>query len=49
MKSLPLLIVGGIVLAAGNVSGAFATFPFAGFVVGGLGSLVLRFALHGGD
>ena len=44
-----LLVVGGIVVAAGNVTGAFPTFPFAGFLVGGLGSLILRFALHGGE
>ncbi len=44
-----LFVVGGIVVAAGNVTGAFPTFPFAGFLVSGLGSLILGLSLRGGD
>lgn len=44
-----VLIVGGMVLVIGNLSGAFPTFPFAGFLVSGLGSLILSAAQDGGD
>lgn len=44
-----LLFVGGIALAIGNMSGAFPTFPYAGFVVSGLGSLIVALVLRGGD
>ena len=44
-----LLIVGGIALVVGNQSGAFPTFPFAGFLVSGLGSVILALTLQSGD
>lgn len=44
-----LLFVGGGVLWVGNKSGAFPTFPYAGFLVSGLGSLILGLALYSGD
>lgn len=44
-----VLIVAGFALVVGNLSGAFPTFPYAGFLVSGLGSLILRAAQGGGD
>ena len=44
-----VLIVGGFVLVIGNLSGAFPTFPFAGFLVSSLGSVIFRLALGGND
>ncbi len=36
-----MFIIGGLALVVGNLSGAFPTFPFAGFIVSGIGWLLL--------
>ena len=41
----PILIIGGILLFIGNRSGAFPTFPFAGFITMMLGWLVLYWTI----
>jgi hypothetical protein len=32
----------GLALVFGNITGLFPTFPFAGFIVSGLGALILK-------
>jgi len=44
-----LLFIGGIALAIGNMSGAFPTFPYAGFILSGAGLLLVALVLEGGD
>jgi hypothetical protein len=39
-----LFLVVGIILLIGNVSGWWPTFPLAGFITMGLGSLIIKIA-----
>jgi phage FluMu protein Com len=41
-----VFLVGGIVLFVGNMSGAFPTFPFAGFITSSIGLTMLAAALQ---
>ncbi len=37
-----IILIVGIILFIGNVSGWWATFPYAGFIVMSLGALIIR-------